>query len=125
MSLFHHKVHALLLALAVAVATLSFAASSAFAQDKVVWSLGSNDDHLSDVVATNGPIEIRWRATGGQFQLSVLDGATNVELVAGPPQERTDTQAPPMVGGVTTVRGGDVKFKIQATGPWFVRAIEK
>ena len=125
MSLVQHKIHALLLALAVAIATISFAASSAFAQDKVVWSLGGSNEHTSETVTTTGPIEIRWRATGGQFQMSILDATTNVELMAGPPQKRTEDEQPAMVGGITTVRGGDIVFKITASGPWFVRAVER
>lgn len=68
---------------------------------------------------------MRWRATGGQFQMSAVDGTTGVTIVAGPPQERVDATEPAMVGGITTLRGGDIKFVIQASGPWFARAVQK
>lgn len=125
MTILHRKIHALLLTTAITVAAIAFSASGTIAQDKVVWSLGGSDNHTSEVVSTTGPIEVRWRATGGQFQMSVLDGGTAVTIVSGAPQKRVDATEPPMVGGVTTFRGGDIKFEIQATGPWFVRAVQK
>jgi hypothetical protein len=111
--------------MAILVAAVAFSTSGTIAQDKVVWSLGGSDNHTSEVISTTGPIEVRWRATGGQFQMSALDGTTSTTIVSGPPQERVDATEPPMVGGITTFRGGDIKFEIKATGPWFVRAVQK
>lgn len=125
MTILHRKLHAPLLTAAIAVAAVAFSASGTIAQDKVVWSLGSSDNHTSEVISTTGPVEVRWRATGGQFQMSAVDGNTDVTLVAGPPQERVDATEPAMVGGITTLSGGDIKFVIQASGPWFARAVQK
>lgn len=125
MTILHRKIHAFLLTAAIVVAAVALSASGTIAQEKVVWSLGSTDNHTSEVISTTGPVEVRWRATGGQFQMSAVDGTTGVTIVAGPPQERVDATEPAMVGGITTLRGGDIKFVIQASGPWFARAVQK
>ena len=57
--------------------------------------------------------------------MSAVDGNSDLTLVAGPPQERVDATEPAMVGGITTLRGGDIKFVIKASGPWFARAVQK
>ena len=57
--------------------------------------------------------------------MSAVDGNSDLTLVAGPPQERVDATVPAMVGGITTLRGGDIKFVIKASGPWFARAVQK
>ena len=120
----YRNIHALVLSVAIVIAVVSMGASGALAQAKLVWSLGASDDHISETITLSGPVEIRWRVTGGQFQLSVIDAATNVRLSAGPPQNRKDASASPMVGGIKVGRPGDVKIEIQASGGWLVRAVQ-
>lgn len=59
MTILHRKIHAFLLTAAIVVAAVALSASGTIAQEKVVWSLGSTDNHTSEVISTTGPVEVR------------------------------------------------------------------
>ena len=66
------NIHAIVLAFAVAIA--GFSASGAIAQaTTLIFEERASDSKVAQVFETNGRIEISWRATGGQFQVTVLD----------------------------------------------------
>lgn len=119
------NIHAIVLTLAFAVAIAGFSASGAVAQaTKLVFEERAADSKVAQVFETNGRIEISWRATGGAFQLTVLDPANDSDLIASAPQSREGSDSPPMTGKLPFSRPGPLKFKIEASGPWHVRVIE-
>ncbi|MBT5569621.1 MAG: hypothetical protein HOJ90_00220 [Alphaproteobacteria bacterium] len=86
---------ALVLTAALAVAMVSFAANSAYAQ--VINLLF--EDRAADVKigeefeALNDPFEIRWSATGGKITVRLL-GPDGQPKIAGDPQSRLDDEPP-------------------------------
>lgn len=119
------NIHAIVPTLAFAVAIAGFSASGAFAQaTTLIFEERSADSKVAQVFETNGRIEISWRATGGQFQVTVLDPDGDKKLVASPPQARDGDDSPPMTGKLPFSRPGPMKFKVEASGPWHIRVIE-
>ena len=119
------NIRAIILTLAFAVAIAGFSASGAFAQaTKLVFEERNADVKVLKEFETNGRIEISWRVTGGQFQLTVLDPANDSKLISSPPQSREGDESPPMVGELPFSRPDKRKFQVQASGPWHIRVIE-
>lgn len=119
------NIHTIILTLAIAVAIAGFAASGAIAQaTKLVFEERASDSKVAQVFETTGRVEIAWRATGGAFQLTVLDPKDDSKLVATAPQSRDNDDAPPMVGKLPFSRPGPMKFQIEAAGPWHVRVVQ-
>ena len=77
------NIHAIVLTLAFAVAIAGFSASGAVAQaTKLVFEERAADSKVAKVFETNGRIGISWRATGGAFQVTVLDPKDDSQLRA-------------------------------------------
>ncbi len=112
------NIHAIVLTLAFAVAIAGFSASGAVAQaTKLVFEERAADSKVAKVFETNGRIEISWRATGGAFQVTVLDPKDDSQLLASAPQARDGDDSPPMTGKLPFSRPGPMKFKVEASGP--------
>ena len=110
------NIHAIVLTLAFAVAIAGFSASGAVAQaTKLIFEERSADSKVAQEFETNGRIEISWRATGGQFQLTVLDPTDDSRLIASAPQSRDGDDAPPMVGKLPFSRPGKMKCQVPGT----------
>lgn len=122
----YRNIHAIVLTTAFAVAIAAFSASGAFAQaTKLVFEERASDSKTAVEFETQGRVEISWRATGGQFKVTVVDPANNDNpLIASAPQKRDGADSPPMVGKMPFARPGTLKLKIDASGPWHVRVVE-
>ena len=124
MNILHSKIHALVLTAALAVAMVSFAANSAYAQ--VINLLF--EDRAADVKigeefeALNGPFEIRWSATDGKITVRLL-GPDGQPKIAGDPQSRLDDE-PPMIGKMSFAGPGKFKIAVDASGPWHIRVVQ-
>lgn len=118
-------IHAIVLTLAFALAIVGLSASGAIAQGtKLVFEERAADSKIAQELETNGRIEISWRATGGKFQLTVLDPKDDARLIASASQSRDWDDAPPMVGKLPFSRPGKMKFQVEASGPWHIRVVE-
>ena len=123
----YRNVHAIVLTIAFAVAIAAFSISGAFAQQasKLVFEERATDSKTAVEFDTEGRIEISWRATGGQFKVTVVDPGNNDNaLISSAPQQRLNADAPPMVGKLPFSRPGKLKLKIDASGPWHVRVVQ-
>lgn len=123
----YKNLHAIVLAAAFVVAVVAFSVSGAFAQQasKLVFEERASDSKTATEFETEGRIEISWRATGGQFKVSVVDPANNDNaLISSAPQQRVNADAPPMVGKMPFSRPGKLKIKVEASGPWHVRVVQ-
>jgi len=119
------NIHTIILTLAFTIAIAGFTASGAVAQGtKLVFEERAADSKIAQEFETNGRIEISWRATGGQFQLTVLDPSNDSRLIASAPQSRDGDDSPPMVGKLPFSRPGKLKFQVEASGPWHIRVVE-
>ncbi len=119
------NIHAIVLTLAFAVAIVGFSVSGAMAQGtKLIFEERAADSKVAQEFETKGRIEISWRATGGQFQLTVLDPKDDTRLIASAPQSRDGDDSPPMVGKLPFSRPGKMKFQVEASGPWHIRVVE-
>lgn len=119
-----NKIHAIVLTLALAVAITGLSTSQAFAQEVVVFSEGGADNKVTEPFDTDGSIKIAWRAIGGQFQIFVLNPEDQSVVQSSAPQTRDSNDAAPMLGTMIMSRPGKLQFRIQATGPWFVRVLK-
>ncbi len=54
----------------------------------------------------------------------MLDPTNDSKLVASAPQSRDGDDSPPMVGKLPFSRPGQMKFQVEASGPWHIRTIE-
>ena len=118
-------IHAIVLTLAFAVAFAGFSASGAVAQaTKLIFKEHASDSKVTQEFETNGRIENSWRATGGQFQLTVVDPKDDTKLIASAPQPRDGDDSLPMVGKLPFSRPDKMKFQVEASGPWHIRTIE-
>lgn len=123
MSLIHRRIHALVLATALAIAAVSFAASDSFAQvTQLLYEQRDADAKVGDVFTAKEGFEIRWTATGGKFLIKVLD-TNDIELASSAPQSREDDQGP-MTGKMPFTGRGEFKIQVEASGPWHVRVVE-
>lgn len=123
MSLAYRKLHALILAAALAVAAISFASTSSFAQVvELLYEQRSADSKEGDLFASKQGFEVRWTATGGKFLVKILD-ANDIELASSAPQSREDDQGP-MTGKMPFPGRGEFKIQVEASGPWHVRIVE-
>ncbi|MBS29239.1 MAG: hypothetical protein CL566_10020 [Alphaproteobacteria bacterium] len=93
----YRNIHAIVLTTAFAVAIAAFSASGAFAQaTKLVFEERTSDSKTAVEFETEGRIEISWRATGGQFKVTVVDLANDDgPLIASAPQKRDGVDSPP------------------------------
>lgn len=122
MKLIYRNIHALVLTLAITVALVSFASSSALAQTTLLYEQRSADSQQGDLFEANGAFQIRWTASGGQFLVKLLD-QNNIELISSAPQSREESDAPPMTGNMPFAGPGNFKVVIEASGPWHVRIV--
>ena len=114
------NIHAIILTLAFAVAIACFSTSGAFAQaTKLLFEKRSADNDLTEFFPAEFGFEVRWRATGGQFLIKVID-ENDKELATSAPQTR-DEDASPMVGSLPIAGRGNFKLQVVASGPWHVR----
>lgn len=121
MSLFHRKLHALVLTAALAIALVSVATTSVFAQTTLLFEDRAADVKTSTEFAAKGPFEIRWSATGGKFLVKIVD-KNDIELISSAPQSREDDQGP-MTGKLPFTGPGVFKIVVEAAGPWHVRVV--
>lgn len=94
MNLVYRKIHALILMAVIVVAVASFASTNAFAQVvTLLYEDRSADSQVgTEFEAGNGPFEIRWSASGGQFLAKLADG-NDLELISSEPQSREEDAA--------------------------------
>lgn len=125
MQLVYHKIHALILMAALAVAVASFASTNALAQVvTLLYEDRSADAQVgSEFEAGNGPFEIRWSASGGKFLVKLLDN-NDLELISSAPQSREDAESGPMTGKMPFEGPGNFKIAVDASGPWHVRVVQ-
>ncbi|MBO6783096.1 MAG: hypothetical protein JJ899_07475 [Alphaproteobacteria bacterium] len=121
MSLVQRKIHALVLAFAMAIALGSFAVSGAIAQTTLLYEDRAADAKVGEVFEADGRFEIRWSATGGKFLVKVVD-QNDIELISSAPQSRED-DAGPMTGNMPFTGPGNFKIVVEASGPWHVRVV--